>query len=129
MKFIAENEKYKVYSLDESIYLKEKKLSANQDEFSKDDKFIGCHYGNPNDGIISQNYVIVSGCGISIYDLNTGIEKHHFMDGNERLWTNGIHKEEKDNYHTEFRFVSWNSENKLRVFKMNILTAELTELE
>jgi len=40
MNFINENEKYKVYSLDESIYLKEKSLSINYDKFSNEDKFI-----------------------------------------------------------------------------------------
>jgi len=129
MNFITENEKYKVYSLDESIYLKEKSLFGNQDEFSKKDKFIGHHYGNPNDGIITESHVIVSGCGISIYDIKKQKEKHLFTDENNRIWTNGIHQEGEDDYHTEFRFVSYNSENKLRVFKMNIQTEQLTELE
>ena len=128
MKFIAENEKYKIYSLDESIYLKEKKNSDSHDKFSKKDKFIGHHYGNPNDGIITENYVIITGCGISIYDLKNGTDKHLLTDENDRYWTNGIHQEGEDDYHTEFRFVSFNSNNKLRVFKMNILTEELTEL-
>jgi len=129
MNFIAENEKFKVYSLDESIYLKKKNLLNNNNKFSKKDKFIGHHYGNPNDGIITDKYVIVSGCGICIYDLKAETENHYFTDEKDRYWTNGIHQEGEDDYHTEFRFVSWNSENKLRVFKMNILTAELTELE
>lgn len=51
MNFITQNEKYKVYSLDESIYLKEKSFSNNHDKFSNEDKFVGHHYGNPNDGI------------------------------------------------------------------------------
>ena len=101
----------------------------NNDKFSKKDKFIGHHYGNPNDGIITDNYVIISGCGISIYDLKTETENHYFTDKNERYWTNGIHQEGEDDYHTEFRFVSNNSDNKLRVFKMNIQTEKLTELE
>jgi hypothetical protein len=129
MNFIAENEKYKVYSLDESIYLKEKSLFKNHDKFSNEDKFIGHHYGNPNDGIITENYVIVSGCGISIYDLMNKTDRHLFTDENNRYWTNGIHQEGEDDYHTEFRFVSNNSDNKLRVFKMNIQTEKLTELE
>ena len=129
MNFIAENKKFKVYSLDESIYLKKKSLLNNNDKFSKKDKFIGHHYGNPNDGIITENYIIVSGCGISIYNLKKETDNHFFTDENDRYWTNGIHQEGEDDYHTEFRFVSHNSENKLRVFKMNIVTAELTELE
>lgn len=128
MNFITENEKYKVYSLDESIYLKEKKMSENHDEFSKNDKFIGHHYGNPNDGIITENYVIVSGCGISIYDLKEQTDRYLFTDENDRYWTNGIHQEGEDDYRIEFRFVSFNSENELRVFKMNAQTEQLSEL-
>lgn len=129
MNFIAENKKYKVYSLDENIYLKEKSLLSNNNKYSKKDKFIGFHYGNPNNGIITENYVIVSGCGISIYNLKKKTESHYFANENETYWTNGIHQEDGDDCHTEIRFVSYNHENKLRVFKMNILTGELTELE
>ncbi len=128
MNFIAENQKYKVYSLDESVYLKEKNTFENQNDYSKNDKFIAYHYGNPNNGIITDYYVIISGYGISVYDLKNGTEKH-FFDGENNWWTNGVHQDEKDDYKSEFRFVSWNSEDKLRVFKMNILTEKLTELE
>lgn len=129
MNFIAENEKYKVYSLDENVYLKEKKFFKNHNKFSKKDKFIGCHYGNPNDGMIIEDYVVVSGCGISIFNLKNGIENHYYSDENEKFWTNAIHQESEDDYNTEFRFVTWNSDNQLRVFKMNIITSELLELK
>jgi len=71
----------------------------------------------------------VTGCGISIYDIKTKIDRHLLTDENDRCWTNGIHQEKEDDYLNEFRFVSYNSENKLRVFKMNIETKQLTELE
>ncbi len=129
MQFIAENEKYKVYSSYEDVYLKEKKACHHQDEFSEKDRCIGSHYGDPNDGIITENYVIVSGHGILIYDLKNHKEKHVLNSAKNEHWTNAIHQDMFDDYHTEFRFVSYNSENKLRVFKMNILTEELTELD
>lgn len=127
--FIAENETYKVYSIYESVYLKEKKSTDNLEGFSKKDKYIAHHYGDPNDGIITEDYVIVSGCGISIYDLKNGIEKHFYDNPDNIFWTNGIHQDGQDDYHTEFRFITWNSENKLRVFKMNIPTEICIELE
>ena len=129
MEFIAENNKYKVCSIDESIYLKKKKSWRNFFGFSKKYEFISHHYGNPNDGLITDNFVIFSGCGISIYDLKSKSEKHFFANGDKQMWTNGIHQDSEDDYHTEFRFVALNSENKLRVFKMNILSEILIELE
>ncbi len=129
MQFIAENKKYKVYAIYENVYLKEKRSCHNQDDFSEKDEWIGYHYGDPNDGIITENYVIVSGHGILIYDLKTGKERHVLNSVQNGYWTNAIHQEDTDDYHTEFRFVSFNSENKYRVFKMNILTEELTELD
>ena len=127
--FIAENKTYKVYSIYESVYLKEKKTTDSQNDFSKTDKLIAHHYGDPEDGIITENHIIVSGCGISIYDLKTGIEKHILNDADNITWTNGIHQDGEDDYHTEFRFVTRNAENKWRVFKMHIPTEKHKELD
>ena len=44
------------------------------------------------------------------------------------VWTNGLYQDELDDANLEFRFAAYNKSNKLRVFKMNVETLEMNEL-
>ena len=65
IRYLAENDTYKVYSLCESVYLKTKKNSQNLSEFEERDLFIAWHYGDPAAAVLlySGNHVVVAGCG------------------------------------------------------------------
>ena len=47
---------------------------------------------------------------------------------NKIVWTNGLYQDELDDANLEFRFAAYNKSNKLRVFKMNVETLEMNEL-
>ena len=130
IRFLAENIDYKVYSIYESVYLKTKKSSKNLDNFEESDTLIGVHYGEPNNAIIlnSNNHIVVSGCGLSIYEISTKDEKHILSEPDNITWTNVVYQDELDNLQLEFRFVSFNKVNDLRVFKMNLKTQKIIEL-
>ena len=133
MRILAESKNFKVYSLDENVYLRDKNLNSADLEFSKNDKFIDSHYGNPTGAIFihpeNEKFIAISGCGISIYNLETGTLVN-FLDEKDRVHhTNGIHQVLLDDQISEFRFVGYNKSNELRVFKMNIESKEISELE
>jgi len=129
--FLAESVDYKVYAICESVYLKNKNTSKKQNDFCKEDIFITWHYGDPNDAIIlaSEKYIIVSGCGLTIYDIEKEIENHILEEPNNIVWTNGLHQDEMDDPNNEFRFIRYNDSNNLRVYKMNVKTLEQIEIE
>lgn len=86
MKYLAENERYKLYAMDENLYLKDKRKSKIN-EYDKIDKYIDTFYGEPECGLISVNneYIIAGGEHLSIYF----IEKEK-MISIEDLWTVSI---------------------------------------
>lgn len=128
--FLTENSEYKVYSIYENVYLKSKKDSMNLDDFETTDKLITNHYGDPNDAIIlnSGKHIIISGCGLSIYYIDDGFEKHILAEPDNITWTNGLFQDESDHQLLEVRFVALNQVDQLRVFKMNIHSFEIIEL-
>ena len=83
MKHLAENERYKLYALDENLYLKDKNKSTKTG-YDKIDKYIDTFYGEPECGLISANneYIVAGGEHLSIYF----IEKER-MISIEDLWT------------------------------------------
>lgn len=134
-KHLSESEKFKVYSISENIYLKDKKSSRYLDVFEKTDRYIDHHYGDPEGALISptEDYVVVVGHGISIYPLNDkyGIEQASlFNESENQMYTNGVHIEYSDQPSSSwdaegpfwlwFRFVSANV-----IYKMNAKTKEL----
>jgi len=141
--YLSESGNFKVYSLDESVYLKDKNSNSKPNEYDKRDLSIAYHYGEPEGAMISptEDYVVVVGHGISIYPLNQkyGIESVElFNDPNSQMWTNGIHIESYDQpddswetggpYWLWFRFVSI-EDDKTCVFKMNAKTHELLKVD
>ena len=130
LRYLSESKNYKVYSIYENVYLKDKRSSKNLNDFDKNDKFITSHCGDPDYALILQNeeYVIISGCGISVYNIKLKSENHILDEVDNVTWTEGLHQSSADNQNVEIRFVSHNRSNQLRVFKMNIESLETEEL-
>ncbi len=128
IRFLAEDASYKVYALYESVYLKLKSSSRNQNDYEKQDLLIGCHYGDPSAAIILPGYIIVAGCGLTIFDLEKQEESTFFDEPDSIVWTNGLYQDGMDSP-LEFRYVAFTDNEKLRVFKMNALTKAVTQLD
>lgn len=90
--FLAEDARYKVYALYESVYLKLKSSSRNQNDYEKQDLFIGCHCGDPSAAIILPSYIIVAGCGLTIFDLEKQEKTSFFNEPDSVVWTNGLYQ-------------------------------------
>jgi len=75
-----------------------------------------------------ETHVIVSGCGLSIYTIESKKELHILNEPDKITWTNGLYEDGFDN-DFEFRFVAANKEGQLRVFKMNVLTSGIVKLQ
>ena len=133
MRVLAESKNFKVYSLEESIYLRDKRLIPADEEFSKKDKFVDSHYGNPTGAIFihpeNEKFIAISGCGISIFSIENGKVSNFLNEKDDLRYTNGIHQDLLDDQILEFRFVGYNESNELRVFKMNIESKEISVLE
>lgn len=130
IRYLAENTDYKVYSIYENVYMKNKKTSNNLNDFEESDILIASLYGDPNNAVIlhKNNYVIVSGCGLTIYDVSKNSEKHILAEPEDITWTNTVFQDETDDQISEFRFVAFNKSDNLRVFKMNLGTDEIIEM-
>jgi hypothetical protein len=123
-KFLVENDRYKVYSISENIYLKNKSNSKNLCDFEKTDDYVACIYGDPQNAIFIDNgkILVISGCGITLYNTETKTEISFYNNPDDILWTNGLHQEESQNKLTQFRFVALNKNNQTRVFNFDITT-------
>ena len=128
-RYLAENADYKVYSLCESVYLKPKATCRSISDFEESDLLVAWHYGDPAAALIigSNNYVIVAGCGITVYDINQRIEVTLLNSPDNIWWTDGLHQGFEDDW-MECRFVSFFEKDKLRVFKMHAVTKDVTML-
>lgn len=130
-KFLTENDKYRVYSICENVYIKIKANSRNLLGFEKSDDYVSSIYGDPQDAIFlhTGKILVISGCGITIYNTETKTEISFFNEPDSIIWTNGLHQIETNNQITEFRFVALNKNKKTRVFNFNIETNECFEVE
>lgn len=131
IRYLAESEKFKVYSIYESVYMKNKLISKKINDFDDKDLFIANHYGDPNDALILTNekFVVVSGCGLSIYNIENNNDNHILDDSDNITWTNGLHQDGQDDQNREVRFVAFNKKNQLKVFKIDLISMKITELE
>lgn len=131
IRFLAENEEYKVYSLYENVYLKNKQTSNNLVGYEERDFLIADHYGDPNTAIImnSGKHIIVGGCGLTIYSIDSKVEKNLLDDPEDISWVHVVYQDGSDDQMNEFRFVSYFENDKLRVFKMNIESMEIEMLD
>ena len=130
IKFLAENATHKVYSVYENVYLKTKLQGQWQDDYESSDAYIGWIYGDPTAAIIlsSGDYVIVAGCGITIFNTAQITAVRLFCEPGRIKWTEGLHQSDEDDL-LEFRFVSFSETNEVRVFRMHVLTHAVTMLD
>lgn len=129
IRYLAENADYKVYAVHESVYLKPKATSRNVSSFDDSDLFVTWHYGDPTAALIlgAGAYVVVAGCGITVYDIKQQLEVKLLDAPHAIWWTDGLHQGFEDDW-MECRFVSFFEGDKLRVFKINAVSKEVVLL-
>lgn len=127
MQYLAESEHYKVYAMHEYVYLKVKAEARNLNAYEAEDQFICWNYGNPNCGVIfyAENYVVIGGCGLTIYNIEEKTVLSLLDKPGEIHFTNGLHQEETDDPFIECRYVDYLEGKYLRVFKLNVQTLEI----
>ena len=130
-KVLAESRSYKVYAIADNVYLKKKAQCRTLNGFDEADIHIGWNYGTATAALIlsSEEYVILSGCGITFFDIARALAIELLTDPSDINWTNALHQDEADDAHLEFRYVAYSRKNKLRVFRMHVLTKAVTLLD
>lgn len=130
-RWLCESENFKVYSIYDNTYLKDKRGSRILNKFEKEDKFIQWIYGEPNGAIIMPNedIVIIVGSGIYIYDINKKELLEFFNEPNNIKWIDTVYQNHQDNSSNEFRVVMCNEQNQLREFKYQIEESKLKEIK
>lgn len=123
-RILFENEKYKLYSSYESVYLKNKNTNSPDE-----DLFITYIYGDPDSALISFNneFIAIAGCGISIYFLSSSIFYELGTEAENTLWTEGIYQSADDDQYC-IRFSAYTSENLLRIHRLDVKKQEVTVL-
>jgi hypothetical protein len=124
-RILFENDQYRLYSIYENVYLKNKSASNGAEDI-----YIACVYGDPDSGLISfgDDFVAISGCGITIHFLN---DEESFEIGTEAdniLWTEGIYQSSEDDFNF-VRFTSYTESNLIRVHRLNVLNRKIEVLE
>lgn len=123
-RILFETDEYRLYSIFESVYLKEKiGLSSG------DDLFISSIYGDPDSGLISFNneFVVIAGCGITVYFI---ADKSCYEIGTEPeniLWTEGVYQSGEDSYNF-VRFIAYIGDNLIRVHRLDVFTKKIEVL-
>jgi hypothetical protein len=130
VKVLAESPNYKVYSVYDNAYLKHKAHSITLDAFEEKDVYISWNYSDPTSALIthSEEHVVLSGCGIMLFDTTSRLTTHLLAELDSIVWTNALHQAESDDA-LEFRYVAYATKNRLRVFKMHVLTHAITLLD
>lgn len=115
---LAENEFYKVHSISENVYLIDKRYKNDV----KVGKYLDSFYGDPHGAIISQDgeYLVVFGDHIYIYlfekEINYIIEVYRYDNYVCTVYQDIIN----DKGFNFFRFVAYDENDQLGIFKMNI---------
>lgn len=130
-RWLAESENFKVYSIYDNVYIKNKKKSNSLNQYQKTDKHIQWIYGEPNGAIImpKEDKTIIVGSGIYIYDINSEKLIEKYNDPKHIKWIDTIYQAEGDDWLNEFRIVTLNNDDQLRVFKVTVSELTLTEIK
>lgn len=130
-KWLYESENFKVYSIYDNAYIKDKRVSKTPNKFDEADKFIQWIYGEPNGAIImpKEDKVIIVGSGIYIYDIKKEVLIEFFNEPNTIKWIDTVYQDEEDDWTNEFRIVMHNELDQLRVFKYQIEELQLKEIK
>ena len=131
--FLAESQRFKIYSECESVYLECKHDSGLLRELNLDGNFVGAVYGDPNGGLISgdEAYAVITGAGILIQPLRADIDisaVHLYESEEGHMRTFGPFQDIiSDKSWSWFRFVSWHQDQP-RVFRLHAVTHKLEML-
>ena len=129
IRYLSENEKYKLYSLHESVYLKDKSKSKKLCDYEGSDTFVTSVYGDPDSALLSFDgtFICVAGCGITIYFIETKTCIELFNEPDDITWTEGVYQsaEDEPNY---VRFNAYTETEKFAINKLNVKTNELKVL-
>mgnify|MGYP000108942114 CR=1 FL=1 len=129
--WLYENDTYKVYANCEYVYLKDKAKCQFQDQWEKTDKFMVWIYGNPTGALImpSNDFVVIVGCGISIYNIERADITDYYNDPEDIWWIQAVFQDCLfDDWRKEFRVVTYNDKDETRVFKFNLDNKSLIEI-
>jgi len=126
IRYLSENEKYKLYSLHEIVYLKHKSHSNTLSDYEAADEYITRVYGDPDSGILSFDgtYIVVAGCGITVYFIETKECIELLNDPDDITWTEGVYQSAEDASHF-VRFNALTDTDKLVINRLNINTREI----
>jgi len=129
IRYLSENDKYKLYSLHESVYLKDKSKSNNLCDFEGTDIFVTSVYVDPDSGLLSfdGSFICVAGCGITIYFIESKKCIELFNEPEDITWTEGVYQsaDDEQNY---VRFNVYTETEKLAINRLNVKTNELETL-
>lgn len=130
-RWLAESENFKVYSIYDNAYIKNKKTTNSLNQFEKADKHIQWIYGEPSGAIImpKEDKTIIVGSGIYIYDIKSEKLIEKYNDPKHIKWIDTIYQAEEDDCLNEFRIVTLNKDDQLRVFKVSISELILKEIK
>lgn len=98
IRFLAESESFKVYSIYESVYLKVKSRCRSYIEYEKSDECIASIYGDPDSAFISfdEDYVVIGGCGVTIYNIASRETVELLNEPDDITWTEGVYQSAED---------------------------------
>ena len=121
IRYLAESDSFKVYSLFESVYLKVKSRCKSYIEYEKSDECIASVYGDPESALISfdENYVVIGGCGVSIYNIQSREIVELFNEPDNITWTEGVYQSAEDQNHF-VRFNVLTKTNQLAIHRLDI---------
>lgn len=121
IRYLAESESFKVYSIFESVYLKVKSSCRSYIEYENTDECIASVYGDPDSAFISfdEEYVVIGGCGVTIYKTKSRETVELFNEPDDITWTEGVYQsaEDQNNF---FRFNALTKTEKLAIHRLDI---------
>ncbi|WP_027710084.1 hypothetical protein [Zooshikella ganghwensis] len=120
-RYLAESSKYKVFSLADYVYLKNKANCKSHTEYEQSDENIAWIYGEPDSAIITfdERYVVIAGCGISVYDIQLKETTYLFSEPDSIEWTEGVYLGENDEIF-QVRFNALTKTEKLVIKRLNL---------
>ncbi|WP_413664614.1 hypothetical protein ACJJI5_19190 [Microbulbifer sp. EKSA008] len=127
IRYLAETKDYKVYSIFESVYLKNKSTCRNLVEHEEEDQCIAWIYGDPDSAVIScdGSFIVVAGCGITIFYIETNQATELFNEPDDITWTEGIYQSSED----DCKYVRFNALTKKDNLKIHRLDTQKGSLE
>lgn len=120
IRFLAESESFKVYSIYESVYLKVKPCCRNHMAYEKSDECIASVYGDPDSALISfdEDYIAIGGCGLNIYNIQSRKTVELFNGPDDIIWTEGVYQSAKDQ-NNFFRFTAHTIKGQLAIHRVD----------